>query len=467
MRPRTSIEWLLVALAGLVALLAVAAAGLQMATERKRDAAVARVKRSGVVERYQKAHTPKAGRTTPTPPPNTSQTPIEGPMDSADPNDSIAAFARVFAAVQRLKGDKDWEQFEHCMLDKTPQERTDEDWARARRTMENSHDLILDIRRLAEMGGPAYVLDFSEGVALRLPHLSKLRDLARLLREDARVVGRLGAYGEAAADIMATFKLIRTVKDEPVLVSQLIRFAITKAACQAAQDALPPQGLSFDIAQMLVDYAANVTYRESFADSFSGEALSVLDLFQRLRNGDTSFFSPSPASLEVGLYLYGSAFARPLLNMDEATYAEITMRLGEIARLSFYEGKPKMDEIGRDIKNISWLRVMSYGTLRTLPHAIDAQAHNEANLGLLRVGLSLEQYHARNGKWPESLDALAPAFDGDVPKDPCSGHPFIYKPSGTSLLLYSIGTNGTDDGGRFDYSDGDIVWRGTPARAGD
>lgn len=39
-----------------------------------------------------------------------------------------------------------------------------------------------------------------------------------------------------------------------------------------------------------------------------------------------------------------------------------------------------------------------------------------------------------------------------LPIDPYSGQPLIYRGSGTTFQLYSVGENGQDDGGRSDVS---------------
>lgn len=453
-------ERLLMVGVGAVVLLVVASVGLQMVTDRNRDAAVARLKRSDAVARYQEAHPAKPKSAAPAP--HTAE--AAAPPVAEASSDSVAEFAKAFTAAQKLRTGADWGRLEQELQGKSLQERTDEDWARAKSILDQNRELILEIRHLAEVGGPAHILDFSKGLAMELPHLAKVRGLARILREDALAQSRSGNMEEAAADIMAALKLSRVTKDEPVLISQLVRFAICGVACQTAQDALPAQGLAPDIARTLIDYAANVSYRDSFADSFSGEGTCGLGSFDKLRNGDPSDFSPSSTWEQIGLQLYSSAFARPLVNMDEEAYTETLTRMGEISWLPYYEAKPQMDALEHDIENMSRLRVMSRTMLPALTRAIDAEARNETSLRLLQVGLSIEQYHNQNGAWPDSLDALAPSFGGNVPMDPYTGRPFVYKPTQDNFVLYSVATNGVDDDGKFDYRQGDIVWRGTPVK---
>jgi len=64
------------------------------------------------------------------------------------------------------------------------------------------------------------------------------------------------------------------------------------------------------------------------------------------------------------------------------------------------------------------------------------------------VALALAAHKADKGRYPARLGALAPAYLKRVPVDFCSGKPFVYKLRGKGFVLYSLGPNMRDDGGR-------------------
>jgi hypothetical protein len=64
------------------------------------------------------------------------------------------------------------------------------------------------------------------------------------------------------------------------------------------------------------------------------------------------------------------------------------------------------------------------------------------------VAFALAWYQRENGKYPDRLEQLAPRYLAQAPKDMFSGKDLIYRPAGNSYLLYSVGPNGRDDGGR-------------------
>jgi hypothetical protein len=66
----------------------------------------------------------------------------------------------------------------------------------------------------------------------------------------------------------------------------------------------------------------------------------------------------------------------------------------------------------------------------------------------LHIAFALAAYRRDAGRYPANLDELAPKYLAAVPADLFSGKPLVYRPTGDGYILYSVGTNGQDDGGR-------------------
>lgn len=71
-----------------------------------------------------------------------------------------------------------------------------------------------------------------------------------------------------------------------------------------------------------------------------------------------------------------------------------------------------------------------------------------ARLRLLTVELALRCQVSGQGRVPARLDELVPNQLARVPVDPFGSQPLHYVPSGTNWLLYSVGPDGVDDGGK-------------------
>jgi hypothetical protein len=71
-----------------------------------------------------------------------------------------------------------------------------------------------------------------------------------------------------------------------------------------------------------------------------------------------------------------------------------------------------------------------------------------AHLRLLIAELALRCYQSEQGRAPTGLKQLVPKYLQRVPADPFSGQPLVYRPQDNYWLLYSVGENGVDDGGK-------------------
>jgi hypothetical protein len=112
--------------------------------------------------------------------------------------------------------------------------------------------------------------------------------------------------------------------------------------------------------------------------------------------------------------------------------------------------------------------------------AAQRYAYTQCALDLAATACAIERHRIARRQLPESLESLVPAWMNAVPLDVIDGRPLRYRRwSDGRYLLYSVGWNQNDDGGRvavlsrrleaWDESpqiraDGDWVWTATPVR---
>jgi hypothetical protein len=73
----------------------------------------------------------------------------------------------------------------------------------------------------------------------------------------------------------------------------------------------------------------------------------------------------------------------------------------------------------------------------------------DARLRLLIADLAVRLHLCEQGKLPTDLRELVPRDLPAVPVDPFSGKPVVYRVEGDDFLVYCVGQDGKDDGGRF------------------
>ena len=433
-----------------------------VATERQRAANLAQVKKPATIEAYEKLidELYGSGSTVPISQPGT-QDDSEFTGFPEDWDYILEGYKYLFSLLQAKQVAMGVEISD--ILGKELHERTDAEQANMGDYLRTNQDLVQEIRKMAERGAPVYPLDFSRGFSIELPHLSHLRQCARFLHEDAIVKAAEGNYAEAVEDAIAGMKLGDALAPESVLISQLVRIAVCGIMSSAVQHAFDEGDLPPELTRALIAHVDKADNRQAFADSMSGERHMGLMIFSEIRAG----FSHDIGSLtgEQGFaWFYGSPIGRPILNRDEAAYADIMNRIVIAASAPYHEAAPELERMGVDIENLPRTCVLSRILLPALTRACQAQARHEAMLDLLQLGILVEEYKTRDGSYPATLDAIAEEIGGSVPVDTFTGEGYRYRPSGDGFLLYSVGRNCTDDGGAHDFKEGDIVWRGEEKR---
>jgi hypothetical protein len=88
-----------------------------------------------------------------------------------------------------------------------------------------------------------------------------------------------------------------------------------------------------------------------------------------------------------------------------------------------------------------------------------------------QIHFALQLHRAERGTFPDTLDALVPAYLDNLPLDPYTGEPFRYRllvpgedERGRAYILYSVGLDGVDNGGSVHESGPYMASR--PAGAG-
>src|ERR1035437_5413398 len=110
-------------------------------------------------------------------------------------------------------------------------------------------------------------------------------------------------------------------------------------------------------------------------------------------------------------------------------------------------------------------RLMAGMLLPALGRVVTKAAMAQKAFNQAAIACALERYRLANGRFLETLDALAPRFISALPDDLLTGEPYKYRLRDDGrLVLYSVGWDEKDDGGvlgkrPFDDEQGDWVWQ--------
>jgi hypothetical protein len=125
------------------------------------------------------------------------------------------------------------------------------------------------------------------------------------------------------------------------------------------------------------------------------------------------------------------------LDADHVTWAEVQRNERRFMRYQMREHP----------NPIMWVRGW-WGTREAIHMSETKHARVVARERLLAAELALRCYQSEQGHPPARLDELTTNYLSHVPEDPFSGLPLIYRAQGANWLLYSVGPDGVDDGGK-------------------
>jgi hypothetical protein len=319
-----------------------------------------------------------------------------------------------------------------------------------------------------------------------LPSAQKCRELALALCARAMLRTAEGQYDDAWQDLLAAHRLARLVGRGAMNIEALIGIALNATACNADLAFIENAKLTTKQIQDRLKDLQTLTPMPSIADKMDrGERFICLDALQGIHRGmyadvaggtgkdadpqavkalATIDFAPS---LRKANELYDRlvvAMRQPdrsrrnaeLKKIEEELDREAAKRkpdetmLGKVSRVLEIMGDPKVTGkmVGSSIGDTA-LGLMMPAIVK-VQNAHDRCEQVQQNV---QVALALAAYRSATGHYPAMLDDLAPKYLAAVPSDLFSGKPLIYRPTENGYLLYSVGVNGKDDGGRSSDDD--------------
>ena len=300
-----------------------------------------------------------------------------------------------------------------------------------------------------------------------LPNLSSSRNLGKLLSIGAIQAHASGRDDEALKLLIALQRLgdHRSV-EPPVLVGHLVAMSITALTCVAVEyvghtlivksdfDAVPKNGSTRRQVQRLIEALLDESaLNSSRSSALASERASLIEEMDRLGKGLAVGWYPTfPPPI--------SWLVRPLLIEHSRQVAGIMTEIKLAADMDTY---PQERENSPDLEvffetGANWV-MPAYILIPSLGRAIYLDFRLRAERRMTVLSLAIRLFELDNGTRPESLDALVPDYLGAVPRDPFAEGvtPIQYVPNAEPPVLYSIGMDGVDDGGRFELrGDGSV-----------
>lgn len=450
MRKRT--KRIIVGLALLFAAGVAAVTATFLLSSNEDDPAVARIKARGeaVMAEYAKRFEAEASAESAHPTPES---------DSEQPAGTAPELcAKLSESLEEIDYDRLWDIRFHAQW-------TDENLDFLSSFFNEHHDLMDDIRALAALREPFHRMAAAQGYR-DLPYLHPLWQMNHLLIMEMAVLERQGDLEGAVDNCVAAIALAESLSEEPWLWSQMRSMAMYGEAFWGIGNFLPPLELAPDQARRIVREVEDMYQREALArslETYAAWIVAGMEPAHETGRSATLDYIADMTDIPSIKRFYRFPVGGMVLAADRRHFAAFANRVTASARMPYYEARTELEEIQEEIDKVGISNLMTSSFGSRIVYYSKTFSCGEALTDLTRIGLLLEVYRVERSAYPQTLEALAQEFGGNVPVDPFTGKPSIYVLEDDTFLLYSVGENLNDDNG-IDDRDGDIVWRGTRER---
>ena len=317
----------------------------------------------------------------------------------------------------------------------------------------------------------------SEMISVLLPYLGEFRNVARSLCWRAQLSAEEGRYEDAWNDVKACYRFGQHVKGEPFLVGQLVGIAIEALAVGKVRSILSEYEVDSATVAVLQKDLEQMVVGEDFIMRFETEKLCLYDEIQRCftedrfggghlylyRIGDISdmvdgrehilfevIFSPEewPRAARV-------LFFHPNKQQTRETADRFYDFCEEIARKTPARLKTEGIDIGEETMKIVKGNVLLEIFTPAIGRVCELGHRNKSDVEATLATMAVLRYKKDKARYPESLGQLkAGGYLRELPIDPYSDKPLVYRSTDEGFTLYNLGPNFKDDGGEVAKEDG-------------
>jgi len=396
------------------------------------------------------------------------------PAEIPDEKNAAVVFQEVFTMLKRMgKEQKNlinesygivFSKFEHTP--ESPEKKVNQ--ARKLLFGDEFNKFFNLIDKAVSMPDCRFKINYEDGPGALSPHLSKLREIARIYALKSYFLAEKQDVNSALKTIETIFSLGDCLLNEPFIISQLVRFSLYEVAVDSFQEIFYTAGeklSSKDLEKMifLID-----NKKLDITDPYVKDYILMIGwVFGNIlpgpfKKGDIPIMCSLCVQITDTPYnkLYKTVFL-PVLKMDAALTLKIIIRAKYLVSLPFYSVSSDLKKLEQYIHDCAE-RYHSGAMLTGFSVEIPViRSQYLARLSAMKILCGLEIYKRKYGDYPERLEQLIPEIFQQLPLDPFTGKNFIYRKHGGKIIIYSVGRNLKDDGGTYDLKKekDDIVWK--------
>jgi hypothetical protein len=337
------------------------------------------------------------------------------------------------------------ESLSNHIYDAAPQERLDgDDAACVRNELSEVQTALIEARKLADLPAGRHLITYRRGfVATLLPDAQNTRSIFSLLQLDVIQQAEDGDFKGAIRSCEALLNATRSLGDEPLIVSQLVRMAGVGVAYRTIERVLN-QGEADPADLLALQQALQEEARfPRLLVALRGERAGMHELFDALETGDMSISSvvdltsnnvqlKRPSKLQEVL----AVTARDSIREQHPLFLAMSTEAIQIAALPPQQRAAAFADLTEAYKGN--LANPARALIPAYEKIDQAARRTECQLQCLITALALERFRQHNHRWPDTLEQLVPDYLSAVPLDPEDGEPLRFQRREDRVVVYSL-----------------------------
>ena len=294
--------------------------------------------------------------------------------------------------------DVEWEPEPPGMIaDMTPEQR-----AKLKTWMAANQEAFDMLTRARTRPRCRYAHDFTQGYSMLLPEVTSILGLSRALQVRAVLQSLDGEVAGAQESVRSILALGESVREEPILVEQLVRF-ITVRLAMGTVDACVTGTTSEDELMAWSELLPR--------DGFLDEAMPLAVRGEIGMIADTIAAGPRSDVDQMMVGMGGRVPGRllqPLIRADAARFLGMMRQAAEAYGKPYLEARTDLGRIEGEALDRRWWRPVCNSLLPAFRRTLERQTAVKAHVAVVRAGLGAELTRRKLGKYPDGLEATDP-----------------------------------------------------------
>jgi hypothetical protein len=382
-----------------------------------------------------------------------------------DSKNGAVLYRQAFQPLSEDRVQKEVDEF--TSLCSNPPKNEDPRWEQGKELTEKYSRTLELAEKASALPECQYHNDWSKRISkTQFSEFAGLRLLARLVTINAVVQAHYGNTDSALKSVRLGYKISDSMKDEPTLISQLVRVGLAAIASRGLTQVTQGGSITGEQAKGLFDDLGKIDLSSGWKEAMIGERASWFEGFGPIRKD-------GPDSLKESMDM------KPVPISASSRKTAVTRAWQERCDRGELLWLQDMEK-GVALCDLPYREIKAKGLDKDRPHSKDdlpelgigffagsLQFRDEciAKVAGDQILLALIAFKDTCHRYPDSLDELRTKLGWKIPIDPFSGKDFVYRRKGDGFIFYSFGPNLKDDGGvepkeyKDIYTQGDMVWK--------